>query len=233
MTRYTVLVLLALSGCGSHQGAEDQPVLLEKERAIAPIPPASTPKIPADGSYSIATDADEDPVRRMVEVKLKKKVSPEVLREIALKVKGKEKRRHERTAIYYFLPMEFSELAGLPWASTHFSPSLEVKILGLSQQEEDAMRKLSLDHKGKRIGAWLQDNQYKTLDLIYDDGGIKIAEIRSPTERSDSDMIEMSSSTGRRFRKVKGSNIYDVDHRGNLRISNAGGQVFSAATPMK
>lgn len=80
----------------------------------------------------------------------------------------------------------------------------------------------------------MQDNQYKTLDLIYDeDGAIKIAEIRSPSERHDSDMIELASTTGRRFRKVKGTNIYDVNYAGNLRISNTEGKVLSAARSMK
>jgi hypothetical protein len=155
-------------------------------------------------------------------------------REIALEVKSREERPHERTAIFYYLPVGFPELAGQPWAYTHFKPALDVKILGLSKEEEDSMRKIPLDHKGKRIGAWLQDNQYKTLDLIYDeDGAIKIVEIRSPTERSDSDMKELPSTTGRRFEKFKGNNIYDVDYAGNLRIFNAEGQVLSAARPMR
>jgi hypothetical protein len=224
MTRHAVfaLALLTSIGCGSRQDAEPQ---------AASIPPARNPKIPVEVPYRIESDVDEGPARRAVDVKLNKKVTPEVLREIALEVKAREERPHERTAIFYYLPVVFPELAGQPWASTHFKPGLEVKILGPSQQEEEAMR---LDHKGKGIGAWLQDNQYKTLDLIYDeDGAIKIAEIRSPTERSDSDMIEVPSSGGRRFQKVKGSNFYDIDPFGNLRISNPEGQVISAAKPMR
>jgi hypothetical protein len=325
MTRHNflALALLALTGCGSHQ---------EAERQTAVIPPTRNAQIPLDAPYQITSDGDEGPVRRLVEVKLKRKVSPEVLREIALEVKAKEERPHERTVIFYYLPVEFPELAGQPWASTHFKPALDVKILGLTKQEEDTMRSIRLDHKGKRIGAWLPDNQYKTLDLIYDeDGAIKIAEISSPTARSDSDMIEMPgfdlrlmssmneisgmppegrnlivvatvskelhirifdsngktvvetdekgltdkaqqikdlkgqleslwppheltanekarlifdvasivghtqmpSTSGRRFKKEQGSNIYDVDLNGNLRISNAEGKVFSAARPLK
>lgn len=149
-------------------------------------------------------------------------------------MKAKEERQHERTAIFYYLPAVLPELAGQAWATTHFKPTLEVKILGLSEQEEAEMRKLPLDHKGKRIGAWLPDDQYKTLDLIYEqDGAVKIAEIRSATERSDSTMTELPSLNGRRFMKARGSNYYDVDYAGNLRISNAVGQVISAAKPIR
>ena len=224
------LALLALTGCG--QEAEQQAVLIENEGETAPAPNPRDANPPSP--YTITSDVDEGPERRRVDVKLKEKVTPEVLREIALEVKAKEKRRHERTDISYYLPVGFPEIAGVAWASTRFNPSPDVKILGLSKEEEDALRKIPLDHKGKRIGAWLPDDQYKTLDLIYEqEGVIKIAEIRSATERSDSDMTELSSETGRSFVKAKGSNIYGVDHAGNLRISNAQGQVFSAAGPMK
>jgi hypothetical protein len=222
--RHTILALALLTsiGCGSEQEAEPQ---------------AAVPRIvesPVEAPYTIISDGDEGSARRQVEVKLNRKVTHEVLREIALKVKGKEERKHERTLIYYYLPVEFPELAGQAWASTHFNPVLNIKILGLSMEEEAAMRKIPLDHKGKRIGAWLPDDQYKTLDLIYDEAGtIKIAEIRSPTERSVSDMIEKPSTTGRRFQKVKGSNFYDVDYAGNLRISNVDGQVLLAAKKMR
>ena len=232
MSRQTALAsaLLALIGCGSHQEAEPPPIV---PAVVAPAVVAPTPKIPVGAPYLITSDGVEGPAR-LVEVMLNKKVATEALRKIALEVKSKEKSRHEWTLIFYYLPVEFSEIAGIPWASTHFKPGLEVKILGLSTEEEAAMRKIPLDHKGKRIGAWLQDNQYKTLDLIYEeDGTIRIAEIKSPTERSDSNMIELPSSTGRSFKKVQGSNIYDVDKKGNLRISNAEGQVFSASKPMK
>jgi hypothetical protein len=225
MTRHVLaLALLALTGCSSQQEAEPPPL----------VPTTSNAKIPVEAPYTITSDRDEGPMRRVVEVRLNLKVTPEALREIALEVKSREERPHERTAIYYYLPVVFPELAGQPWATTHFKPALDVRILGLSKQEEAEMQKIPLDHKGQRIGAWLPDDQYKTLDLIYEqDGVVKIAEIRSPTERSDSDMTELSSPTGRRFMKAKGSNIYYVDYAGNLRITNAEGKVFSAAKPMR
>jgi hypothetical protein len=225
MTRHVfALALLALTGCGSQQEVEPKPIVPTTSKAI----------IPVEGPYTIISDRDEGRERRVVEVRLKQKVTPEALREIAMNVKSREEGQHEKTVIYYYLPVVFPELAGQPWATTHFKPALELKILGLSKQEEAEMQKIPLDHKGKRIGAWLPDDQYKTLDLIYDeDGVIKIAEIRSPTERSDSVMIELPSPIGRRFTKAKGSNVYYIDYAGNLRISNAEDKVFSAARPMK
>jgi hypothetical protein len=235
-----LLLLSPFIGCESRYPA---PVPETSVKTDVPAPAPSTPKTPGPTprypktttgeSYRITSDAEEGPSRRLVEVKLDKKVTLEALREISLAVKAREERPHERTVIFYYLPVEFPEIDGLAWAAAYFKPGLEVKILGLSDQEEDALRHLPLDHKGKRIGAWLQDNQYKTLDLIYDDGGIKIAEIQSPTARTDSGMIELSSPNGRRFKKINGTNIYNIDHRGNLRISNGEGKVISAAKPMK
>jgi hypothetical protein len=231
MTRLTVfaIALLTLIGCDSSE--EAGPLAAGPKAAAKPV--TGQAKKPVAPLYTIISDEDVSPVRRAVDVKIYSKVTPEVLREIALKVKAREERPHERTAIFYYLPVDFAELSGLPWASSHFNPEVKVKILGLSKEDEDRLRSMKLEHKGKRIGAWLQDNQYKSLDLIYEvDGVIKIAEIRSPTERSDSDMVEMPTTKGRSFRKVKGSNHYDVDSFGNLRISNIEGQVISAAKPI-
>ena len=227
MTRPTLfaLGLLTAVGCGGRP---------EAKPPAAPTPPAGSPKAPGEPSYAISSDVDESPVRRVVEVKLAGKVTPEVLRQIALEVKAREERPHERTVIFYYLPAAFPGLAGEPWASTHFTPGLKVEIMGLSAVEEGTLRALRIDHQGRRIGAWLQDNQYKTLDLIYDENGtIKIAEITSPTSRVDTNMIEMPTLSGRRFRKVKGSNLYEVDLEGNLRIFNADEQLISAAKPIR
>lgn len=147
MTRQ-ILAFAMLTSIGCDQEAEPQP-----QPIAPPAAPRNAKEIPVEAPYSIISDRDEGPARREVEVNLKKKVTPDALREIALEVKSKEERPHERTAIFYYLPVEFPEIAGEPWASTHFKPTLEVKILGLSTEEEDAMRKIPLDHKGKRIGA--------------------------------------------------------------------------------
>lgn len=61
------------------------------------------------------------------------RVSPEVLREIALDVKSREKKQYERTFIFIYLPEKIPGGKKMTWATCHFNPTLEVRMLGLDQ----------------------------------------------------------------------------------------------------
>ena len=62
------------------------------------------------------------------EIRLEKKVPKEFLKEIAKMLNHLEKRKYERTLILYFLPDMKTDSGA--WATTHFNPNLEVRILG-------------------------------------------------------------------------------------------------------
>ena len=60
-------------------------------------------KIPIEVSYPIVEDQSER-TKRNVRVRLNMKVTEDVLREIALEVKGQARRQYERTFIFYEVP---------------------------------------------------------------------------------------------------------------------------------
>jgi len=122
--------------------------------------------------------------------------------------------------IFVYLPkLEFG-VKDAPWATCHFDPTLEVKILGMSEESEAAYRDAPLKHPGTRIGVWLMESQSASrINLIYDDGGaIKHANIGLGGDRVDSDLVEQPAVKGRRFKVADGTDIYDVDRSGNLRV---------------
>ncbi len=71
-------------------------------------------------------------IKRSVVVRLNTAVSESELAQIATKIKGKVLRSFERTFIEYYIP-GMKEGAGA-WATTHFDPNLEVRILGNVQR---------------------------------------------------------------------------------------------------
>ena len=94
--------------------------------------------IPRDVSYTIIDSHTVRGIKRSLDVRLNKKVSESVLRAIALKLKSQDSRTYERTFIGYLLPgMKVNAGA---WATTHFNPSLEVEILGMTLEDEELLR---------------------------------------------------------------------------------------------
>lgn len=81
-----------------------------------------------DEAYSVVDSKIIPGVKRSLDIRLNKQLSEEELRVIAHKLKAQDSRPYERTFIGYYLP-------GMPvnagyWATTHFNPNLEVRILG-------------------------------------------------------------------------------------------------------
>ena len=103
--------------------------MLEPESELTPVT-----TIPDDISYSIIDSTAIAGIKRSLDVRLNKRVTEDTLRAIALKLKSQDSRDYDRTFITYYLP-GMTVGAGA-WATTHFTPDLEVKILGLSTEEE-------------------------------------------------------------------------------------------------
>ena len=118
-----VAAVILLGGCGDQQ-QQPSPVLKQKSNSSA---------IPEDVSYSIIDRQIIPGVKRSLTVRLNKRVSEEVLRTIAETLKSKDPRPYERTFICYLLPG--MKLNAGAWASTHYVPTLEIKIYGTSIEE--------------------------------------------------------------------------------------------------
>ena len=227
------LLLLSQAGCSDRQS------VAVAEPVVTPAPPPQRkPNLPTEASYSTIKDGEEYnsfTQKRMVELRLNKRVSPEVLREIALEVKAKERHQYQRTFIWVYLPEPLPGVKGALWATCHFDPTLNVDRTGMTKEEEDAMRAIKFDLPGKRIGEWLMDTQYGGwLVVIFEDRGkLKVAETHSSPEPFISEMVEIKAESGRQFKKVVGSEIYAVDESRSLRVYNSTGNVFAGAMPLK
>ncbi len=97
-------------------------------------------------------------IKCSLDIRLDKKVSKDVLRKLALKLRDDEPRNYDRMFINYYLP-GMTPGAGA-WATSHFNPNLEVKILGLTAEEEKKLKETTTSSSGNVIGKWLDDSPY-------------------------------------------------------------------------
>ena len=232
-----LIFVASLAGCGG----EDKTSKPEPAATVAL--PRRNEKIPIELSYPIieewedleATPYRTAPTRHSTTVRLNMKVSRETLKELALEIKSHEKRQFERTLIWYRLPKFDPREREYIWATTHFDPVLKVEINGFDIETENALKGLTIDHKGKAIGSWLIEGQYSgRVVMIYEDGDtLHLAEVYSATARHDSELVEIPSSPGRRFKQKGGGDIYAIDDRDVLRVYSGEGSMLHACPKLK
>ena len=191
-----ILILTVLSVAASACSTEDShsPGATRRFRPVlpattAPLIPVATPDvsatitaafaaakplasqasvIPADVSYVVIQAKIVSGIRKSIDVRLKKKVSDATLRAIALELKSGDSRHYERTFIVYHLP-EMPVGAG-GWATTHFAPGLDVRILGItSEKAHEGVDPLASTTR-EDIGSW-SDDRNGTQIVMYQDRG--------------------------------------------------------------
>lgn len=204
-------------------------ILLSACTAPATTPePTNTPtQIPADVSYEVIEMDTLHDIKRSLDVRLSKRVSENVLREIALELKSKETQSYERTFISYYLP--HMVVGSGAWATTHFNPTLEIRIIGLSIQEEETLKSESTPPNVEVIGIWLDDWTSSRITIYQENGLIYLEQVFSDGSSLKEELIENSSTLGRRFdMKEESIDYFIIDSEGNLQLRDNIGLIYTA-----
>lgn len=177
-------------------------------------------------TYSIISDNDFRDVKRSIDVRLDKKVSVEVLRTIARKLKNMERKKYERTFIAYYLPN--MEVGAGAWATSHFDPELEVRILGLTAEEEEKMARAAKSTSRDVVGIWMDDRPYvgATITIYRENKKLYLESNYKDGSGSTEEMAETQSTIGTKLVE-KGGNphgeYFVLDKKGNLQAGDNDG----------
>ncbi len=228
--------LILIAGCGD---ATSTPTPSSSQPASAPATnqtqpePASTPSsaIPADVTYTVIDETKLPGIKRSVDIRLNKHVSKDTLTAIAKAVKASDSSTYERTFIGYYLP-DMQVHAGY-WATTHYNPDLDVRILGLSA---DAATKLSAKPETTdrdEIGRWLDESPFagKRIVIFRDKGKLFMESTYKDGSSGSNEIVESQSPLGRRFNKPGGSTAGDhwvLDSNGDLQLRDDEGLISTA-----
>jgi len=150
----SILALMAgvTSACRGRTSTEQ--LAPTSTQAPTPVAVASAPALPP---FEVTSDAvSASGVKRTVEVVLSQRVDDVALRAIANKLKAARTEPVERTFMTY--SVAGAKLAGA-WATTHFNPNLEVRIIGFTPTEFARLRSLSVSQDGySEVGAWIDED---------------------------------------------------------------------------
>lgn len=84
------------------------------------------------------------------------------LKEIATQIRH-ENNQYQRLFIFYLLPN--MEIGSGAWATTHYNPNLEIKIMGVDKKLEEAMKSVDLS-EGEKVGKWYDKTPYAEHSVI-------------------------------------------------------------------
>ncbi len=204
----TLLLVSGLFSCG-----RDIP---EKSKANESI-------IPNDVTFTIINTNNIPGIKRSLDVRLNKRVSEEVLRAIAMKIKSQDSRTYERTFIAYFLPEMIVDSGA--WATTHFNPELEVRILGVSAEEEEKLSSQPKQDNRQIIGSWIDDRigMGERITIFKKESQLFYEQAFKDGSNLVREVIEKKSSLGRRFEKKEGSQAGDywiINNEGDLQFGD-------------
>ncbi len=202
----------------------------EKRHKPSPAHAPAT-SIPADVSYSIIDSDTFLDYKRSLDVRLNEKVSKEILRAIALKLKSQDSRNYERTFICYYLPN--MEVGAGAWATTHFNPNLDVRIQGLTAEQEEILKQQPDDPSREVIGGWLDESPFigSRITIFRQNGKLFIENTYKDGSSGKKEIVEKLAGKDRTFRKKEGSSVgefYLIDNQGNLQMWDEEGIISTA-----
>lgn len=163
---------------------------------------------------------------------LNKKVDEQVLKDIAMDLRV-DRKKFENLYIFYLLP-DMEPGAGA-WATTHFTPDLEIKILGATKEEDKMLDEIAMP-EGEIIGKWRDETlMIESVEIIYKaDGKLRIQTIYHDGSQSDYELIEKQENGKTRYDFVDNPHgeYFIVEDNGNLGMYGENGK-FKEAKKMK
>jgi len=172
--------------------------------------------------------AKSDDFKCSYDIELKQEMTKTDLKAIANQVRSREPNKCSKFFIVYYLPNMIRGSGG--WATSHFNPNLEVKILGLTiDQEENISKKITSDNL---IGSWVDNRPYVgsittleksegiyTMVTLFNDGG-----------SSEYNMVQKQYDQGTGYTNAKTSEFgeyFIINNQGNLDLYDSDGFIVT------
>ena len=116
------------------------------------------------------------------------------------------------------------------WATTHFTPKLEVKILGTTIEEEKALKGGPKTSSGKIIGEWIDESPCvgAKYTLVKKNGKIIMVRKFKDGSGSEKEMVQKNQSGRLRFEEKGGNDFgeyYLIERSGALGAYDSAGRI--------
>lgn len=221
-----VLVIMLIVAWGVYQLAQDQAAVQATEKKTYPIP--------VDVTFSVLEEDATPGEVRNVNVQLNRRVSMDVLENVAWTLRDADSRKFRRTELSF--QIAGMEEAGYFWAVASIDPDLHLEQYGFTPEQYERLCQPPENSERRLIGRWLDETPQAGGPIsIYREGGRLLKEDRfRDSSVFVKELVEKPSESGQCFAyKENDKGIsFVIDHRGRLLIQDQSGLV-SALPPAR
>ena len=132
-------------------------------------------------------------------IRLNQKIDNDKLEEMA-KMFRETRNSYDNLWIFYYLPN--MKIGSGAWATTHFTPDLDVKILGATEEQTENIIEESNNVEGEIIGKWKENQYTSAIYVIYKNNGQLIMKTIYPDSRTN-DEVMLKKKVGNSIRQGK------------------------------
>jgi hypothetical protein len=184
--------------------------------------------IPEDVKWEITKEEPNSGLsRNSIEVSLNKKIDKQVLEEIAMEIRD-DRTEYNKLWIFYYIP---NMTKGMAWATTHFTPNLEVNIIG-STENQDITTSITSDIEGEVLNKWRSEKSLMggTLILFKNSSQKKIMRITfKDGSKMDSEIVESNLNDKVKYQDDnENGEYYILELNGNLSLYGKNGKFDEA-----
>ncbi len=198
-----------------------------RKTTLALLAALSTNTALAAPNYVITKDEQMRNIKRSVEVELTERATEQELKEIA---EDLYESGFKNTFNGYRLT---GENQGAYWATTHFTPKLDVKIVGSTAEEHQALNNLDTQVSAKdAIGSWRANwgFEYKIIFNNKGDDLIVKSIFADGSNNEELLIVEKTSDQVRYYTESDKENneFYIINENGNLEFWSENGNYYTA-----
>lgn len=204
---------------------------MEISTGTAPTASVTAEKpVETKATYRILEITKDEGISKLnADVILSKKMDAAQLKELGLRIKDSIGSYQKNYLFFYLNGMKVGSGA---WATAHFAPDEEIRILGATQAEEDSSKsKLRVD--GKVIGKWYDEQRSSSgLSFYEKDGKCFLKRVY----KGGTPIITRFVRTGNTFKPKAETGLgeyFIMQEDGTLGFVNDEGKVFGQAFPIE
>ncbi|MBS1572502.1 MAG: hypothetical protein JST62_08935 [Bacteroidetes bacterium] len=184
----------------------------------------------------VLNETKNDSLRKVVvNIELTEKIKERELNKIAKKIrKFEDKDKYDKIWIFYFI--NGTKEGSGAWATTHYSPDLEIKILGATAKEEEKSKNTLDNVQGEIIGKWYEEQYTSSSIVLYKKNGIIQAKtiFKNGQEMFETLQEQKVSNGTKYFDKNNGQGEYFIVLKsGDLGFYNKENKQFTFGKPIK
>jgi len=183
-------------------------------------------KIPSDVQFSIINIDKFQNIKRVVDIRINKRISKDVLKTIALKIKQEDPNNYDSTYIGFYLP-KMKVNSGY-WATAFFRPNLEIKFWGTTKEAfERSLSQQKKEQPGETvIGVWTDElfpGSHCLITIYKKDNKLFMRKVYSDQSQGDYECVtyKLGNQTRIKQKKDKVGDYYVIDSTGNLWYGDA------------